>query len=51
MLAEDLPYLVLFDTPVTEAYRTDQIEFPYEKTLSGLQYVDGVPTLVKALAK
>ncbi len=51
ILAEDLPYLVLFDTPVTEAYRTDQIIFPYEKTLSGLQYVSGVPTLVKPVSK
>ncbi|WP_038051449.1 ABC transporter substrate-binding protein [Pseudothermotoga elfii] len=48
ILAEDLPYLVLFDTPVTEAYRSDQVVFPYEKTLSGLQYVYGTPTLVKA---
>lgn len=48
ILAQDLPYLVIFDTPTTEAYRTDQVIFPYEKTLSGLQYVNGTPTLVKA---
>lgn len=48
ILAQDLPYVVIFDTPVTEAFRTDQIIFPYEKTLSGLQYVNGTPTLVKA---
>jgi len=48
ILAEDLPYVVLFDSPIIEAYRTDQIIFPYEQTLSGLQYVSGVPTLVKA---
>ncbi len=48
ILAQDLPYVVIFDTPVTEAFRTDQIIFPYEKTLSGLQYVNGAPTLVKA---
>ncbi|MGJ8455356.1 ABC transporter substrate-binding protein [Pseudothermotoga sp. U03pept] len=48
ILAEDVPYVVIFDTPVTEAFRTDQVVFPYEKTLSGLQYVNGTPTLVKA---
>ncbi len=48
ILAEDVPYVVIFDTPTTEAFRTDQVIFPYEKTLSGLQYVNGTPTLVKA---
>jgi ABC-type transport system substrate-binding protein len=48
ILAQDLPYIVLFDTPIVEAYRSDQIIFPYEQTLSGLQYVSGVPALVKA---
>lgn len=47
ILAQDLPYIVLFDAPVVEAYRSDQIIFPYEQTLSGLQYVQGVPALVK----
>lgn len=49
ILAQDLPYIVLFDTPILEAYRIDQIIFPYEKTLSGLQYVSGTPTLVKVV--
>ncbi|MEJ5229874.1 MAG: ABC transporter substrate-binding protein [Pseudothermotoga sp.] len=48
ILAQDVPYVVIFDTPVTEAFRTDQVVFPYEKTLSGLQYVNGTPYLVKA---
>jgi peptide/nickel transport system substrate-binding protein len=38
ILAEELPYVVLFDTPIIEAYRSASVEFPYTETLSGLQY-------------
>ncbi len=45
-VAEDLPYVVLFDTPIIETYRSERIEFPYTKTWGGLQSVSGMPTLV-----
>jgi ABC-type transport system substrate-binding protein len=38
ILAEELPYVVLFDTPIIEAYRSAAVEFPYTDALSGLQY-------------
>ena len=45
-LAEDLPYVVLFDTPIVETYRSARIEFPYTETLGGLQSAAGMPSLV-----
>ena len=46
-LADDLPYVVLFDTPVVETYRSDRIEFPYTEQWGGIQNSSGMPTLVK----
>ena len=46
-LAEDLPYVVLFDTPIIETYRSERIEFPFTKTWGGLQSSAGMPSLVK----
>jgi ABC-type transport system substrate-binding protein len=48
MLAEDVPYVILFDTPIKEAYRADEIEFPYTEVLGGIQFVWPLTT-VKAL--
>ena len=45
-LADDLPYVVLFTTPIVETYRSDRIEFPYTETLGGLQEALGLPTIV-----
>ena len=46
VLAEDLPYVTLFTTPIVETYRSDRIEFPYTENLGGLQNVAGMPSLV-----
>jgi ABC-type transport system substrate-binding protein len=46
-LAEDLPYVVLFDTPIVETYRSERIDFPYTETWGGLQSAAGMPSLVK----
>ena len=45
-LADDLPYVVLFTTPILETYRSDRLEFPYTSTLSGLQGASGLPGTV-----
>ncbi len=45
-LADDLPYVTLFDTPLVEAYRSDSIDFPYLESWGGLQLGSGLPTLV-----
>jgi len=45
-LADDLPYVVLFDTPIVETYRSERIEFPYTETWGGLQSSAGLPGLV-----
>jgi ABC-type oligopeptide transport system substrate-binding subunit len=37
MLARDLPWIPLFETPIVEAYRSDQVRFPTTRGLSGLQ--------------
>ncbi len=46
-LAEDLPYVPLFDTPLVEAYRSDRVEYPYTHSLGGLQNASGLTTLVQ----
>jgi peptide/nickel transport system substrate-binding protein len=48
ILAEELPYVVLFDTPILEFYRSQSIAYPFERTLGGIQFVNGMPGLVEA---
>lgn len=45
MLAEDLPYIVLFDTPIIEFYN-ETLHYPFTSTLSGIQYLAGMPAVV-----
>ena len=45
-LAEDLPYVVLYTTPVLEVYRSDRLTFPYTETLDGIQDLNGLTTAV-----
>ncbi|MFQ5793487.1 MAG: ABC transporter substrate-binding protein [Candidatus Bipolaricaulia bacterium] len=47
LVAEELPYIVLFDLPFIEFYRDDRIEFPYTEVLNGIQRLNGAPTLVQ----
>ncbi len=50
ILADELPYIVLFDTPILEAYRSDRLKFPFTKVLSGLQrYSGGMTSAVQLL--
>lgn len=37
VLARDLPYLVLYSTDITEAYRADRVEFTISGNLGGIQ--------------
>ncbi len=46
ILADELPYIVLFDTGIIEAYRAASVEYPYTDTLGGLQFVQGLPATV-----
>ena len=45
ILATELPYITLFDTGIIETYRT-VLQYPYVETLSGLQFVSGLPNAV-----
>jgi ABC-type oligopeptide transport system substrate-binding subunit len=38
ILSEELPYVVLFDTGIIEAFRSASVEYPFTEGLSGLQY-------------
>jgi ABC-type transport system substrate-binding protein len=40
-LATDLPYVVLFDTPITEFY-SKEVVYPFTSTLSGVQFLNGM---------
>ena len=44
-LAQDLPYIVLFDTPITEFYN-NSLNYPFTGTLSGIQFLSGMPSVV-----
>lgn len=46
-LADDLPYVVLFATPIVETYRSDRLEFPYTQVLDGIQDQNGLTTAVQ----
>lgn len=46
ILSTELPYIVLFDTGIVEAYRSAAVEYPYTDTLGGLQFVNGLPATV-----
>ncbi|HEY8486757.1 MAG TPA: ABC transporter substrate-binding protein [Limnochordales bacterium] len=50
ILAEELPYVVLFTTPILEAYRSDRVRYPFTEVLDGIQGggMAGMPSLVKA---
>jgi peptide/nickel transport system substrate-binding protein len=48
LLGTEVPYVVLFDTGIIEAYRSASVEYPFTETLSGLQYGGhSVKTLVQ----
>jgi ABC-type transport system substrate-binding protein len=38
LLATEMPYVLLFDTGIIEAYRSAAVEYPYDEQLSGLQF-------------
>lgn len=46
-LAEELPYVTLFTTPIVETYRSDKLEFPYTVNLGGLQNVGALTGTVQ----
>lgn len=48
ILAEDLPYVYLFDTPILEFYRTASIQYPTTQTLGGIQFNNGLSAVVRA---
>ncbi len=45
IVARDVPYVVLFTTPILEAYR-NTLQFPFTDTLDGVQNWLGTPDLV-----
>lgn len=49
ILADELPYIVLFDAPILEPYRTDRVEYPYTKVLNGFQRYGALSSVVKML--
>ncbi len=43
ILGNEVPYVLLFDTGIIEAYRSGSVEYPWEEQLSGLQYSHQIP--------
>jgi ABC-type transport system substrate-binding protein len=48
ILAQDKPYVLLFDTGILEFYRQANVNFPFTDTLSGLQFIRGQQGTVTA---
>ncbi|MFQ5793486.1 MAG: ABC transporter substrate-binding protein [Candidatus Bipolaricaulia bacterium] len=46
-LADDVPYIVLFTSPLPEAFRADRVTFPYTDVLDGIQGLYGMTTVVR----
>jgi len=49
ILADEAPYVPLFNAPLFEAYRSDRVKFPYTEVLDGLQGASGLPAAVELL--
>ncbi|MEJ6949938.1 ABC transporter substrate-binding protein [Natronospora cellulosivora (SeqCode)] len=50
IIAETLPYIILFDTPIYDAYRPDRIQLPeVDSVLDGIQGFYGLSRNVKVL--
>ena len=48
ILYDDLPYVVLFNPPVLEVYRSDSITLPFTEVLGGIaDACSGCPSTVK----
>jgi peptide/nickel transport system substrate-binding protein len=48
ILADELPYVVLFDTPILEFHRSAALDYPFTQTLGGIQFLQGMPSTVTA---
>jgi ABC-type transport system substrate-binding protein len=46
ILANDVPYTILFTTPVADAYRKDTVKYPTTELLNGLYGQNGMQTFV-----
>jgi ABC-type transport system substrate-binding protein len=47
LIAQDKPHVPLFDTGILEFYN-NRVQYPFTETLSGLQFLSGVPNAVSA---
>jgi peptide/nickel transport system substrate-binding protein len=47
LIARDKPHVPLFDTGILEFYN-NRVQYPFEETLSGLQFLSGLPSSVAA---
>jgi peptide/nickel transport system substrate-binding protein len=46
ILADEMPYVALYDTPLVEGYRHAAIRFPFTDAVGGIQFGSGYPSLV-----
>jgi hypothetical protein len=47
LIAVDKPHVPLFDTGILEFYN-NRVQYPFEETLSGLQFLSGLQSSVNA---
>ena len=47
LLANDLPYVTLFSPQTVDVYRPSKVRFPYTETVGGIQFSNGLLTVVE----
>jgi hypothetical protein len=47
ILADEKPYILLFDTGILEFYRQANVAYPFTETLYGLQNLQGLQGVVR----
>lgn len=49
IIATEKPYVILFDSGIFEIYRESSVDYPFVETLSGIQNLEGMQSLVRSV--
>lgn len=49
VIAAEKPYVILFDSGIVEIYRESSVDYPFVDTLSGIQNLEGMQSLVRSV--
>jgi ABC-type transport system substrate-binding protein len=49
IIADEKPYVILFDSGIVELYRQASVDYPFVETLAGIQNLGGMQALVRSV--